>query len=116
MLYHVSVCMIASLFLVSGINQALHWQGCLALMQDKGLPFVRVGLVAMILLKLIASLMLIFTYHVQFASGALMIFVVVATLLFHNYWKFQGLERVNHYHSFLSNVCIVGALLLVMAR
>lgn len=114
LLYHGGLCLIASLFLISGINNLTQPKGVLMLMHSKGLPFTKVGLGVVIAIKLIASLMLILNVHVELAALALIAFMVAATALFHNFWAYQGQERLGHYHAFLSNTAIIGALLLLL--
>jgi len=113
--YHIAMCLIASTFLLSACHSIIHWRATLAMMQAKRLPFSKLGLLASLLLKSVAGIMLIVNFHVQIAAASLITFMVVVTIIFHNFWSMQGHERISHYFFFLTNICIVGGLLLVMS-
>lgn len=49
------------------------------------------------------------------AVTALCLFLILATVLFHNFWSFEGLERVEHVNAFIGNSMIMGGLLLGFA-
>ena len=46
---------------------------------------------------------------------ALIVFLVLATVLFHPYWEFTGEERRPHVQAFIMNSGLTGAFLLVIA-
>lgn len=46
---------------------------------------------------------------------ALIVFLVLATLLFHPYWEYSGDERNTHVNAFIMNSGLSGAFLLVIA-
>ena len=46
---------------------------------------------------------------------ALIVFLVLATVLFHPFWEFSGEEQKPHVQSFIMNSGLTGAFLLVIA-
>lgn len=46
---------------------------------------------------------------------ALIVFLVLATVLFHPFWEFTGEERKSHVNPFIMNTGLTGAFLLVIA-
>jgi uncharacterized membrane protein YphA (DoxX/SURF4 family) len=66
-------------------------------------------------LKYVASLMMIFQFHPNLAALGLLGFTFLATLIFDNFWTKTGLERQMRYFAFLSNLSIMGGLLMVVA-
>jgi putative oxidoreductase len=50
-----------------------------------------------------------------FGGLALIVFLVLATLLFHPTWEYQGEERKPHVNALIMNTCLAGAFLLVLA-
>jgi uncharacterized membrane protein YoaT (DUF817 family) len=46
----------------------------------------------------------------------LLVFIVIATLKFHNFWTYPEAEQQNQMIHFLKNVAIMGGLLLLMAH
>jgi putative oxidoreductase len=51
------------------------------------------------------------------ALGALALatFTVAASVLYHDFWSMEGEERASHLNSFVSNLALVGAFLIVIA-
>lgn len=63
------------------------------------------------------TLLSIFVPVAGVAGGAIMIvFLVLATVLFHPMWQFSGAERSPHTAAVLMNSSLCGAFLLVIAR
>lgn len=63
------------------------------------------------------TLLAIFVPVAGVAGGAIMIvFLVLATVLFHPMWQFSGTERMPHTAATLMNSSLCGAFLLVIAR
>ena len=63
------------------------------------------------------TLLAIFVPAAGIAGGAIMIvFLVLATVLFHPMWKFSGTERMPHTAATLMNSSLCGAFLLVIAQ
>ena len=63
------------------------------------------------------TLLAIFVPAAGIAGGAIMIvFLVLATVLFHPMWKFSGAERMPHTAATLMNSSLCGAFLLVIAH
>lgn len=114
LLYHLAMALIGSMFLLSGIYTAFNLQGTLGLIRSKKLPLAKLGLFCTLVLKIFAGVMIIINFHAQIAAASLLIFVIAATFIFHNFWSMSGRERMSHYFAFLSNLCILGGLMLVM--
>jgi putative oxidoreductase len=63
------------------------------------------------------TLLAIFVPAAGVAGGAIMIvFLVLATVLFHPMWQFSGTDRMSHTAATLMNSSLCGAFLLVIAR
>lgn len=112
--YTISVVFIASTFLLSAINTTRNWENTLGMVKARGLPQANLLLFLATLLKYVASLMMIFQFYTNVAAFGLLGFTVLATLLFDNFWSATGMERMMRYFAFLSNLSIMGGLLLVV--
>lgn len=66
--------------------------------------------VVAIVLKLGGSLMLILNYKTSYAAWMLIIFTVLATLMYHTNWS--GADAQMQITNFLKNLAIIGGLLL----
>lgn len=81
----------------------------------RGMPLPRVALIAGIALQCIAGALLIAGLWTRFAALGLILFLLVATVLFHNFWDHQGQERVARINGIVSNAALAGSFLLVLA-
>jgi putative oxidoreductase len=107
-------------FVIFGIRNWLHNVPRLSgILAGKNFPqpqnVVRFGILLQTLGGLL-TLVSIFVPAAGLAGGAIMIvFLVLATVLFHPMWKFTGAERMPHTAATLMNSSLCGAFLLVIA-
>jgi len=70
-------------------------------------------------LQIVGGALVVLAPFVPFAGVlgglALIVFLVLATLLFHPFWEFSGEEKKPHVQSFIMNSGLTGAFLLVIA-
>ncbi|MGZ5140090.1 MAG: DoxX family protein [Burkholderiales bacterium] len=71
-------------------------------------------LVAAIAIELIGSTLLVAGWHTRSAALALIVFLIPATLYFHNYWAYPAEQARNQRNHFMKNVSLLGALIFVM--
>lgn len=71
-------------------------------------------------LQIVGGALVVLAPFVPFAGVlgglALILFLVLATLLFHPFWEFSGEEQKPHVQSFIMNSGLTGAFLLVIAH
>jgi putative oxidoreductase len=106
--------LIALIFLISGWGKIFAFDATAAAMAARGMPATQILLVAAIALELIGGLLLVIGWKARAAALALLVFVVPATLYFHNYWAFPPEQQRNQRNHFLKNVAIGGALIFII--
>jgi len=111
--------LLSAIFLVSGWGKLTGWAGTVAMMAGKGLPLAPVLAAAAILVELGGGLVLLSGLRsfgaVRWAALALFLYLIPATLLFHNFWAFTGEAlRMQQIH-FFKNLAIMGGLIHVAA-
>lgn len=106
---------LAAIFLVAGAMKFLNWEATAAHMQQHNLPLVHILLPIAATAELAGGLALLFGCLSRMASAGLILFLIPATLIFHNFWAQSGMEAQNNMHHFLKNIAIMGGLLFVMA-
>ena len=106
--------MMALIFLQSGIEKIPAFGATAGAMAAKGMPMAEVLLVGAIAFELVGATLLIVGLHTRWAALALIIFLVPATLYFHDYWTYPDKEVRNQRNHFMKNVTILGALVFVM--
>ncbi len=84
--------MLALIFLISGYAKIGDFSASAGYMASKGIPFAEVAL-----------------------ALAIFLFVIPATLIFHNFWAMEAAQFQSQLNHFLKNVCILGGMLYIMA-
>jgi|YNPMSStandDraft_2_1061718.scaffolds.fasta_scaffold80000_1 putative oxidoreductase len=105
---------LSAIFLLSGINKVTNWEQTAQYMQAQGMPLVPLFLLGAIVLELAGGLSVLLGYQARLGATLLILFLIPATLIFHNFWVFQGQEQQMQMIMFLKNVAILGGLLLVL--
>ncbi len=107
--------LLASIFLVSGIAKVTDSSGTIAHMTKAGIPAAEALVWFAAFAELAGAVSLITGFLTRLGAIALMVFLVAATLLFHDFWNYSGAERLPQMVNFLKNVGLGGGLALVVA-
>jgi len=107
--------LIAQIFLLSGINKIGNWEQTAGYMASKGMPIVPLFLIGAIVLEIGGGLSVLLGYKARLGALLLLIFIIPATLIFHNFWAYQGMEQQMQMINFMKNLAIMGGLLLLIA-
>ena len=86
-------------------------------MTAKGMPYPEVLLVGTIAFEIVGSLCVLLGWKARWGALALLIVVIPATLIFHNYWAIdpaQVRELTNQTNHFFKNLTIMGALVFII--
>jgi putative oxidoreductase len=106
--------MLALVFLISGYSKIGDFAGSAGYMASKGIPLAEVALALTILIEIGGGMMLVIGWKARWAALAICLFVVPATLIFHNFWAVEAAQFQGQLNHFLKNVSILGGLLYVM--
>jgi putative oxidoreductase len=106
--------LISLIFLTSAYGKITGFDGVAASMAGKGMPMPQVLLVCGIVLELVGATLLVIGWKTQWAALALIVFLVPATLYFHNYWTYPQEQVRNQRNHYMKNVTILGALIFIM--
>jgi putative oxidoreductase len=85
------------------------------MMAERGVPGATAALYLGIALQLAAGILFAVGVWVLLAAAALIVFLVVATVIFHNFWDFEGPERAARVNGVISNVALMGSFLIALA-
>ena len=99
---------LAVIFIVSGISKVTSFDQTVGFIASRGLPIVGLLTVLVILVEVLGSIALLIGFQARKAAVALLVFLALATLLYHMDWSKQ-MEMMN----FLKNLAIMGGLLYV---
>ncbi|WDR07184.1 DoxX family protein [Devosia rhodophyticola] len=103
-------------FLIAGIRNFSHFSGRKNSKTNYGWSLPTILAALGFAVQIVGGLSLIFGLWTVFGALALIIFLVLATSLFHNLFLFEGDERNPHLYFTLVNITLVGGLLMVIAE
>ena len=103
---------IAVYFIWMGVKNILLWDMNVSRLSAQGLPGVP-SLLFGFAIQFTGAFMLLADWHREIAVPLLLLFVVLATALFHRYWEMENPQRTYHFLLLACNVCTTGGLLLL---
>lgn len=80
-----------------------------------GMPTPQLLAILAGLVELLGGILVIFNVGARFAAALLIIFTIIATYYFHDFWNQTGVERSGNLIQSMKNLAIIGGLMLVMA-
>ena len=108
--------LIVTVFLASAVaNKIPHFHEMIAYMKANNVPYSEILLPAAIVFLIVGGLCVLFGYKARFGALLLLIFLVLATYYFHNFWDKTPPERENQMAHFMKNVSMMGTMLFIMA-
>lgn len=102
-------------FLFAGLRNLGNIPFLSGVIAGRGVPLARLALIAGIALQSVAGALLIVGFWTDIALLGLVVFLVLATLLFNNFWDHEGVDRVNKINGVVSNVALTGAISIILA-
>jgi putative oxidoreductase len=102
-------------FVFAGLRNIQNAALLTQLMVTRGLPQARLLLWLGIVLQMVAGALVIAGIRTDLAAACLVLFLLVATPMFHNFWDHQGQDRAARINGFVGNVALTGGFLALMA-
>ncbi len=102
--------LLSAIFVMSGLHKIGAWDQTAAWMASKGMPMVPFFLVGAILLEVLGGLSVLLGFKARWGALALTVFLIPATLIFHNFWAMTGQEAQVQMIMFMKNLAILGGL------
>ena len=108
---------IALIFFMSAVaNKIPNFSGVVQYMTGAGVPQPQIALVGAIIFLIAGSISIILGYKARIGAALLLIFLVLATYYFHDFWTFEGQERQQQLIQFMKNLSLMGTMLLLIAN
>lgn len=109
--------MIATIFFLSAVgNKIPNFDSVAGYMASEGVPQPKVMLAGAIVFLIVGSLSLILGFKARVGAALLLVFLILATYYFHDFWKMEGQERQMQMIQFMKNLSMMGAMVFVMAN
>jgi putative oxidoreductase len=107
--------LMAAIFLVSGIAKVNDPAGTVEHMVKAGIPAADVLVWIAAIAELAGAAALITGFLTRIGAIGLILFLIPATLFFHDFWDYSGADAVPQMANFMKNVAIGGGLAYVIA-
>lgn len=108
---------IGTIFLMSAIgNKIPKFSFVVGYMESKGVPLANVMLIGAIIFLIAGSLSVILGYKTRIGATLLLVFLILATYFFHDFWNLQGDARQNEMIQFMKNLSMAGAMLFLIGN
>ncbi|MBX7168254.1 MAG: DoxX family protein [Pirellulales bacterium] len=109
--------LLAMIFLLSAVgNKIPHFAAVAETMAKEGVPIPRVLLAGAIVFLLAGGSSLVAGYRARAGAALLLVFLVLATYWFHDFWTMEGEARQAQTIQFMKNLALMGAMVFVIAN
>jgi putative oxidoreductase len=105
--------LISQVFILAGINKFAQFSMMAGYMAAKHVPAPDFFLACAAVVEILGGLAVLFGAQTKLAAWLLFVYMIPITLLFHNFWAMQGMERIDNQIHFMKNLAIMGGLLLL---
>ncbi|RWQ21283.1 DoxX family protein [Mesorhizobium sp.] len=103
-------------FVFAGLRNIQNAAFLTQMMAARGVPQARLALWLGIVLQVTAGVLVIAGLWTAIAAAVLLVFLIVATPMFHNFWDHQGPDRASRINGFVGNVALSGGFLTLIAQ
>ena len=110
--------MLATIFLMSAVgNKIPNFNDVAAYIASEGVPMPQVMLFGGIVFLIAGSLSVIAGCKAKIGAGLLLVFLVLATYFFHDFWSFEdAAEKQQQMIQFMKNLALMGAMVHLIAN
>jgi putative oxidoreductase len=106
---------VAAIFLISGTAKLVDVSGTAAHMSAVGIPYPETLAMFAGVAEILGALSLAFGALTRIGALGLILFMIPTTLLFHNFWVFEGDEQRLQMVQFLKNIGLIGGLMMLVS-
>jgi putative oxidoreductase len=109
--------MLSTIFFMAAVgNKIPNFTEVAGSMQSKGVPFPQVMLIDAIIFLILGSVSVIVGYKARIGATLLLVFLVLATYFFHNFWSLEGQTQQMEMIQFMKNLSMAGAMVFIIAN
>jgi len=107
--------LLALIFILSGWEKLMGFQGAVGAIASKNLPMPQVLAVIAVIFELGGGLLLLLGLKARWVALLLVVFLVIITPIFHNFWAAAADQMKNQQIHFMKNLAIMGGMFVVAA-
>ncbi|MCB9805528.1 DoxX family protein [Candidatus Nomurabacteria bacterium] len=104
-------------FLIKGVEHFKNKEGLVGYAKSKGIEKADTAVIGTGVMMILGGLGIVLGTFVQVAFGLIILFLVPTSIMMHAYWKeTDGGKKMNEKISFMSNMALAGAALMMLAN
>jgi putative oxidoreductase len=107
--------LLSSPFLYSGVDKSWRWSAAQREVAASGLPWPTLLHLVTVVVQLGGGLSVLLGIEARLGALLLLFFLIPVTIMYHPFWKRSGAELVVEADHSLSNLAIIGGLLVIVA-
>jgi putative oxidoreductase len=107
--------LLSAIFIISGLSKIGNFGATHQVMLDHGVPMASIFLLGSILIEVGAGVSVLLGLKARWGAALLIVYLIPVTLIFHNFWAYQGAEHQMQLVNFLKNISIMGGLAQLVA-
>jgi putative oxidoreductase len=107
--------LISTIFIFSGLSKFAGHAAVAGYAASKGLPAPDVAIWLAAAVELFGGLAILLGFQARIAAWLLFLFLIPTSVVFHNFWAMEGMDKMTNQAHFFKNVAIMGGLLFVAA-
>ncbi len=107
--------LLALMFVISGYGKVTGFDATVSYIGSKGLPMPQVLAAVALLIEIGGGLAIIIGWKTRWAALAFIVFLIVISPIFHNFWAAPAEQMMNQQINFMKNMTILGGMLLLFA-
>lgn len=106
--------LLSVIFVMSGVHKITAWSDTADRMSSEGMVMVPMWLAAAMLVEICGGLSILLGWWSRVGAIALIIFLIPTTVIFHDFWTYEGQQQQMQMINFMKNLAILGGLFLLV--
>jgi putative oxidoreductase len=102
---------LAALFIPGGLRKLMDLGSFTAMLQKQGVPFADILAPIGAGVEFLGGIAVLIGFQTGLAALLLIVFTIIATLIAHRFWEFEGTARQMQQGQFFKNLAIIGGFL-----
>jgi putative oxidoreductase len=105
--------LISTIFIFSGLSKIPGHAAMAGFAASKGLPAADLAIWLAAAVEILGGLSILLGFQARIGAWVLFLFLIPTSVVFHNFWAMQGMEKMDNQAHFFKNIAIMGGLLFV---
>lgn len=106
---------VSAIFFWAAFGKIMNFEETMSYMASKNMPYILLFLSLAILVQVVGALFLASGYRARLGAWLLILFIIPAAAIFHDFWNLRGHERLMEQISFMKDLAILGGLMIIAA-